>query len=70
MTTRRPCEPSRQDPGPGYCPMVAEVASQGGEGIRAAEVIAALSLATDLGIDNQLEGGDTIGIEPRPSYRI
>lgn len=26
--------------------------------------------AEHLGIDNRLEGGDTIGIEPRPSYRI
>jgi hypothetical protein len=26
--------------------------------------------AEHLGIDNQLEGGDMIGREPRPSYRI
>jgi hypothetical protein len=35
----------------------AEVASQGGELVRAAEVIAALSLATDLGIGVPLEHG-------------
>ena len=37
--------------------MVADVASQGGERVRAAEVIAALSLATDLGIGVPLEHG-------------
>jgi HD-GYP domain-containing protein (c-di-GMP phosphodiesterase class II) len=37
--------------------LVAEVASQGGERVRAAEVIAALSLATDLGIGVPLEHG-------------
>jgi hypothetical protein len=36
---------------------VADVASPGGERIRAAEVIAALSLATDLGIGVPLEHG-------------
>jgi HD-GYP domain-containing protein (c-di-GMP phosphodiesterase class II) len=36
---------------------VADVASQGGEGVRAAEVIAALSLATDLGIGVPIEHG-------------
>src|SRR4029453_8199252 len=36
---------------------VAEVASPGGERVRAAEVIAALSLATDLGIGVPLEYG-------------
>jgi HD-GYP domain-containing protein (c-di-GMP phosphodiesterase class II) len=36
---------------------VADVASQGGERVRAAEVIAALSLATDLGIGVPLEHG-------------
>jgi HD-GYP domain-containing protein (c-di-GMP phosphodiesterase class II) len=37
--------------------MVAEAAAQGGERVRAAEVIAALSLATDLGIGVPLEHG-------------
>jgi HD-GYP domain-containing protein (c-di-GMP phosphodiesterase class II) len=37
--------------------MVADVAPQGGEQVRAAEVIAALSLATDLGIGVPLEHG-------------
>jgi hypothetical protein len=37
--------------------MVADVASPGGERVRAAEVIAALSLATDLGIGVPLEHG-------------
>ena len=36
---------------------MADVASQGGERVRAAEVIAALSLATDLGIGVPLEHG-------------
>jgi hypothetical protein len=37
--------------------MVADVASPGGERVRAAEVIAVLSLATDLGIGVPLEHG-------------
>jgi HD-GYP domain-containing protein (c-di-GMP phosphodiesterase class II) len=37
--------------------LVADVASQGGERVRAAEVMAALSLATDLGIGVPLEHG-------------
>src|SRR5215218_8797484 len=37
--------------------LVAEVAFQGGERVRTAEVIAALSLATDLGIGVPLEHG-------------
>ena len=50
-------EPSRQVPGLAYCPLVADVASAGGERVRAAEVMAVLSLATDLGIGVPLEHG-------------
>ncbi len=43
--------------GAAYCRGVPDLASPGGEQIRAAEVIAALSLATDLGIGVPLEHG-------------
>jgi hypothetical protein len=43
------------DSGLARCPRVAEAASQGGERVRAAEVMAALSLATDLRIGVPLE---------------
>jgi hypothetical protein len=43
------------DSGLARCPRVAEAASQGGERVRAAEVTAALSLATDLRIGVPLE---------------
>jgi HD-GYP domain-containing protein (c-di-GMP phosphodiesterase class II) len=61
--------------------LVAEVAFQGGERVRTAEVIAALSLATDLGIGVPLEHGlqstliamrlgERLGVDPETASQI